>query len=337
MFQQYLLIKSITIPASIENIYENFSDLENLEKIIFKGTCSKISPSIFANCKNLKEIQGNEILLKDGLIIENKTKIAGFTRPNEILRIPEGITEIKNGAFFFSFIKEIILPKSIEKIGDNAFYNCKRLKKITIPETIKEIGINIFLNCFSLEEIVNSHYFIKNNCIIHDGNLEYCFLSKNKIYIPDGTKYLNTRYLRYYHHTDEFDILLILPEGLKKLYIRNNFIDKINMKIKNVPESLTYVSTDSFDYLKSIFNNENLKKISKFMKLQEINKAILKSFIEESLKDEIFKDYKIQASEEAIKIYKNSQYIIYRYEDFDLQMINFDDFKKTLLNDLSKS
>ena len=115
------------------------------------------------------------------------------------------------------------------------------------------------------------------------------------------------------------------------------FIDKINMKIKNVPESLTYISTDSFDYLKSIFNNENLKKVSKFMKLQEINKAILKSFIEESLKDEIFKDYKIQASEEAIKIYKNSQYVIYRYEDFDLQMINFDDFKKTLLNDLSKS
>ena len=48
---------------------------------------------------------------------------------------------------------EIILPESLESIGNATFYGCKNLSTIVIPKSVKSIGDNAFSNCFNLKSI----------------------------------------------------------------------------------------------------------------------------------------------------------------------------------------
>jgi uncharacterized repeat protein (TIGR02543 family) len=48
------------------------------------------------------------------------------------------------------YIKGIILPSTLETIGDNAFYDCFYLTKITIPASVSSIGRNAFYECTEL-------------------------------------------------------------------------------------------------------------------------------------------------------------------------------------------
>ena len=49
--------------------------------------------------------------------------------------------------------KEIIIPKGVETIGDDAFYKCENLEKVTLPSTLKEIDGYAFDYCTSLKEV----------------------------------------------------------------------------------------------------------------------------------------------------------------------------------------
>jgi hypothetical protein len=58
------------------------------------------------------------------------------------LDIPEGVTEIGDGAFYgCTYLEEMVLPSSVQEIGDNTFALCSKLKKITVnsltPPTIQ--------------------------------------------------------------------------------------------------------------------------------------------------------------------------------------------------------
>ena len=51
------------------------------------------------------------------------------------------------------FVNSITFPKSVEKIGNNAFYNCRELTDITMGSNIKEVGSDVFMNCRNLHKI----------------------------------------------------------------------------------------------------------------------------------------------------------------------------------------
>ena len=91
------------------------------------------------------------------------------------------MTEIPNGYFEDSKIKEIIIPDSITSIGKYAFKGCSSLTSVTIPDSVTSIGIAAFSNCESLTSIT-----IPNGVIsIGDGAFHYC-ISLTSITIPNG-------------------------------------------------------------------------------------------------------------------------------------------------------
>ena len=55
--------------------------------------------------------------------------------------------------FAGEFANSIKLPDGVMQIGNNAFYNCKKLESITIGKNIKEVGSDVFMNCRSLNKI----------------------------------------------------------------------------------------------------------------------------------------------------------------------------------------
>ena len=78
--------------------------------------------------------------------------------PSKIV-LEEGLTEIPDSTFSRSDIVEVVLPSTITKIGDGAFYNCTNLKRINLGDNLNFVGESAFKGCVSLEELYLGHSF----------------------------------------------------------------------------------------------------------------------------------------------------------------------------------
>lgn len=68
--------------------------------------------------------------------------------------LEEGIEYIPDEMFKSSRISEIVIPKSVKKIGNKAFYDCQLLSKVVFEGDTIELGASCFEHCISLREIV---------------------------------------------------------------------------------------------------------------------------------------------------------------------------------------
>lgn len=50
-------------------------------------------------------------------------------------------------------LESVLLPNTLEKIGDYAFYNCRNLSDITFSSRLQTIGSDAFMNCHKLHQI----------------------------------------------------------------------------------------------------------------------------------------------------------------------------------------
>ena len=109
---------------------------KNLETIIIPENATEIPENFCYGCSSLKNINLDNI---------TKIKNAAFCKCiNLDVEIPENIEEIGIKGFYNSGIKNIFLPKTLKKIGDYAFAECKQIEFIYRNHI--EIPPNLFLN-----------------------------------------------------------------------------------------------------------------------------------------------------------------------------------------------
>lgn len=76
------------------------------------------------------------------IITGSRASVTEAEIPTEIDGMP--VREIRNNAFQDrTRLRKVVLPETIEKIGDYAFLQCIRLEEVYIPETVSYIGWNI--------------------------------------------------------------------------------------------------------------------------------------------------------------------------------------------------
>lgn len=71
----------------------------------------------------------------------------------ETVVLPKCLLEIEENAFSYSSITSIAIPGGVEKIGEFAFYCCKKLEYITLPQNLKHIRNSAFRKCVSLATV----------------------------------------------------------------------------------------------------------------------------------------------------------------------------------------
>ncbi len=103
-------------------------------------------------------------------ILEDKVVIMGYDQDGLSVEIPEmieghAVTELAPYAFSGTDIEEIILPKTVTKIGRYAFYNCKKLRRISFYNTMKDLGAGAFTNVHNVREIEISFVETKKSCL----------------------------------------------------------------------------------------------------------------------------------------------------------------------------
>ena len=155
-------LTNISIPSSVTSIGNNaFSTCRNLTSINIPSGVTAIGTAAFSDCSGLTSItvDSNNITFDSrnncNAIIKksNNELIAGCK--NTV--IPNTVTRIGNYAFYYyTSLTSISMPSSITSIGQYAFGYCTGLTNVTIPSSVTSIEVRAFRGCSSLTSITSN-------------------------------------------------------------------------------------------------------------------------------------------------------------------------------------
>lgn len=197
----------------------------------------------------MKELNDDLDELKFVEIKENDNIIGYEAQPGVLLEskvvIPSkhnGLPVISVGGFSNKLeIEEVVLPNSIIKISDCAFFYAYNLKSITLPKRLKEIGCKAFCGCVKLKLTT----------------------------LPKGIKVLKDSVL---YDTDMTEF--VVPRGVWEIH--SDALNTESLKVVEIPSSVKYIAEDAFykdtlssDYDLTILCHKNNKKYVMNLKVFE--------------------------------------------------------------------
>ena len=261
-------IEEITIPSSMVEIREySFVDCFQLQKVNIPDSIATIHASSFYNCPNLMELNisetNNFFVEEDGILYDyDKTKIIFLnkTRLEEVIVLPDTLEEIGQAIFKNNdIIKEITIPSSVKVVNYDAFTNSK-IEKAIIGEGTKMLPNFLFKNCTELKEIVFPESLEKMDTAVFEG----C-TSLESIIIPDTVNIdraysllrdcVNLKYVKLPSTMKQIPQYMLsgcisletieIPEGVVE--IETHFIQNCNnIKTIVVPSTVTALEYDAF-------------------------------------------------------------------------------------------
>ena len=199
--------------------------------------------------------------------------------PSKIV-LEEGLTEIPDSTFSRSDIVEVVLPSTITKIGDGAFYNCTNLKRINLGDNLNFVGESAFKGCVSLEELYLGHSFQTSyvssfsglsglkkvilNCNNVPGNetMQYSWYlldtkTANGLEFVIGKDVEVTTYFNLFEHhgsVNEFNTVstVTFEDGCKVRELDGTFRGFYNLTSVVLPESVKKVGKSTFEQCQSL-------------------------------------------------------------------------------------
>lgn len=198
------IIKSVDMSlSSVKQVGENaFYDCNLLEEVIFSEKLQSIGGKAFMRCNKLKDITITKNVQTMGWhVFKDCTSLETVTIDSTVLSatypifsncsalttivLNDEMPYIPDNLFQEADIETIVLPESIEWIGEDAFRDCSLLKEIVIPENVRKIGAGAFANCDSLEKIEIPF----NVTTIGEGTFDYCDMLKDVYCYFPGLKF----------------------------------------------------------------------------------------------------------------------------------------------------
>ena len=128
------------------------------------------------------------------------------------VKIPKSVTKIGSEAFKgCDEIKSIEIPDSVTEIGDKAF-KWSSLASVVIPDSVTKIGDKAFEHT-DINELSHPLLTIKNGIAIKDGTVLYSANYTSKITLPDGVTKIGEKAF----HECSWLYSMVLPESLKEI------------------------------------------------------------------------------------------------------------------------
>lgn len=153
------------------------------------------------------------------------------------LQIDEGVNKIGKNAFDnCKALAEVLISDTVTKIDEYAFCGCVSLKKLTLPTGVSKIGNNAFSTCIALESIELPDDLGK----IEDG-LFYDCKSLTGVKLPREARHIG----EYAFCGCKSIEKLTLPKAIERIEDKA-FQDCKALKEMYIPEEVTYVGMDAF-------------------------------------------------------------------------------------------
>ncbi len=153
-------LKEIVLPKSLQRLREHaFEDCDYLESVDFDNDNTIVEAGCFKFCSAL-----NTVLLPMKMDeIPDELFWACYNLEN--VALSPNLRTIGNCSFvwcrqlkqfgYYSFAKYqgFVIPNTVTKVGDGAFWGCMGMTNITIPNSITEIGNDSFTYCSCLTKV----------------------------------------------------------------------------------------------------------------------------------------------------------------------------------------
>ena len=181
-------IKKIVIPASVQIIgHCAFEQCPRLESVVFRGEDAVIGGWAFGNLPSLKT-----------LVLPSRLKTLGewatFYGAGQLEKVvlPDTVETLGDSGFGnCQRLSRIELGKSLRRVGLLAFENCRSLKAVRFPNTLNDMGAEVFIGCKGLESVT----FMGDAPVLNDRGKERfgCDLYKDAnpsliTFVPRGSK-----------------------------------------------------------------------------------------------------------------------------------------------------
>ena len=254
-----------------------------------------------------------------GLPVTGVYPTAFTTCTAEKIVLPEGVKELREMSFYnCPYAKEIVLPKSLETIGENCFDGCSTLETLDCGGAVT-IGTSAFLNCIMLRTVTISgnctslgDYMPFDTCTaleeinVTDGNGD--FTSK------DGVLFNKEGDTLVEYPRSRPDSTYIVPSGTVEIAV-NAFSDCKTIEDVVLPKSLKTLGDYAF------YGCTNLKQLRAHKNLRNIGKCAF-GYMKNSAYDESDPESKADMLIDGFKLYTGKKTTAYTYaKDNDIKVV----------------
>jgi hypothetical protein len=136
----------------------------------------------------------------------------------------------------YSSITNVELSRTIDKIADRAFNNCKILKEVKLPSNLKEIGEFAFMSCVALTNIT----IPEGISVLQEGTFYGCY-KMSGVTLPSTLTYIGESCFSYCNDLTYVD----LPQGLLEID-SNAFAYCDNLTSLTIPDSVIHIGYNAF-------------------------------------------------------------------------------------------
>ena len=135
-----------TATLSLQDDDKGFDGNSTLKKIIAPANLEKTQKDWFSNTMATEFVfPGNKLRVFGGAIYNEKLKS---------IVLPNSVEELGDAPFSNSNFESITLSSSLKVIPAEAFKGCRRLTKLVIPASVTEIKDNVFTGCSLLKDVI---------------------------------------------------------------------------------------------------------------------------------------------------------------------------------------
>ena len=255
-FYGFKSLKNIEIPDGITSI-ENYAFCQcwSITSLSVPESVTSIGTGAFRFCGDLKEIKlpSNLTVLSDSLFgaDANLEYITfGDAEKTDTVIIPETVQKIGNYVFMnCEKIKNIKLPANLKSIGKTCFQGCISLTGMFIPQSVESIGGGIFGDCDALQSVEiedeNNNFIFKDGILydVKNGILVSAVnsLIPEKVIVDECTKTIDYSAFADCNNLYEIEI----PQGVVNIG-EKAFARLDNLKNIDIPDSVTNITTLAF-------------------------------------------------------------------------------------------
>lgn len=225
---------SLLEPGSLgTEVLYNVDHIKDVRRIKIKGKMNADDWAKISMMVNLYSIDLSEAEVTSIPANQFDNNSGDWRYLHEIV-LPNTLESIGNSAFYQSYIDKVTFPASLKTIGEKAFYN-SMISEAILPDNMTSIGTYAFYECTQLK---NAHYpnnltYVPTYCFCYCYNMTY-------ISLPDELTRINSRaFLRCW------ELNIPIPKNLE--YIGEYAFAGFNNKNIHFPKTLKTISTGAFN------------------------------------------------------------------------------------------